>query len=114
MTLERAAVQSGSRTVRAGEHLAGDVASYYGPLEISGTVDGSVAAIGGDVVLLPGGHVRGDALSVGGQVKLAGGTVDGEMRSISALTVGPLPAATPQSAARTARRSVSLAVGWYL
>lgn len=113
MTLERAAVQNGSRTVQASEHLAGDVASYHGPLEISGTVDGSVAAIGGDVVLLPGGHVRGDALSVGGQVKLAGGTVDGEMRSISAFSVGPLAGAqlTP---AQATRRSLSLAVACYL
>ena len=70
MTLDRAEVQSGARTVQASEHLPGDVASYHGALQISGTVDGNAAAIGGDVVLLPGGHVRGDALSVGGQVGL--------------------------------------------
>lgn len=113
MTLDRAEVQSGARTVQASEHLSGDIASWHGPLEISGTVDGNAAAIGGDVVLLPGGHVRGDALSVGGQVKLAGGTVDGEMRSISAFSVGPLAGAqlTPTQATR---RSLSLAVACYL
>lgn len=113
MTLDRAEVQSGARTVQASEHLPGDVASYHGALLISGTVDGNAAAIGGDVVLLPGGHVRGDALSVGGQVKLAGGTVDGEMRSISGFSVGPLAGArlTP---AQATRRSLSLAVACYL
>ncbi|HEY7860857.1 MAG TPA: hypothetical protein VIB98_05395 [Gemmatimonadaceae bacterium] len=113
MTLDRAEVRSGARTVEASEHVPGDVASYHGALQISGTVDGNAAAIGGDVVLLPGGHVRGDALSVGGQVKLAGGTVDGEMRSISAFSVGPLAGArlTP---AQATRRSLSLAVACYL
>ena len=113
MTLDRAEVQRGARTVAASEHLSGDVASWRGPLEISGTVDGNAAAIFGDVVLLPGGHVRGDALSVGGQVKLAGGTVDGEMRSISGFSVGPLAGAqlTP---AQAMRRSLSLAVACYL
>lgn len=113
MTLDRAEMQRGARTVASSEHLTGDVASWHGPLEISGTVDGNVAAIGGDVVLLPGGHVRGDALSVGGQVKLAGGTVDGETRSISAFSVGPLAGArlTP---AQAMRRSLSLAVACYL
>lgn len=113
MTLDRAEVQSGARTVEASQHLPGDVASYHGALQISGTVDGNAAAIGGDVVLLPGGHVRGDALSVGGQVKLAGGTVDGEMRSISGFSVGPLAGArlTP---AQATRRSLSLAVACYL
>lgn len=113
MTLDRAEVQQGARTVPASEHVSGDVAAWHGSLEISGTVDGNAAAIGGDVVLLPGGHVRGDALSVGGQVRLAGGTVDGEMRSISAYSVGPLEGArlTP---AQATRRSLSLAVACYL
>jgi len=70
-------------------------------------------AVGSDVVLLPGGHVRGDALSVGGQVRMAGGTVDGESRSISAFSVGPIAGArlTP---AQATKRSLSLAVACFL
>jgi hypothetical protein len=113
MSLERAAVSSGARTVESAQHLAGDVASWHGPLEIRGTVDGNAVALGSDVVLLPGGHVRGDALSVGGQVRMAGGTIDGETRSISAFSVGPIAGArlTP---AQATRRALSLALACYL
>jgi hypothetical protein len=113
MTLDRTEVGNGARTVKASEHVSGDVASWHGPLEISGTVDGNAAAIGGDVVLLPGGHVRGDALSVGGQVKLAGGTVDGESRSISGFSVGPL-SGVKLTPAQAMRRSLSMSVACYL
>jgi hypothetical protein len=113
MSLDRAAVSSGARAVESTQHLTGDAASWHGPLEIRGTVDGNAVAIGSDVVLLPGGHVRGDALSVGGQVRMAGGTVDGETRSISAFSVGPIAGArlTP---AQATRRALSLAVACYL
>jgi hypothetical protein len=113
MSLERAAVSSGARTIESTQHLTGDVASWHGPLEIRGTVDGNAVAIGSDLVVLSGGHVRGDALSVGGQVRMAGGTVDGETRSISAFSVGPIAGArlTP---AQATRRSLSLAVACYL
>jgi hypothetical protein len=113
MSLDRAAVSSGARTVESTQHLTGDVASWHGPLEIRGTVDGNAVAVGSDVVLLPGGHVRGDALSVGGQVRMAGGTVDGETRTISAFSVGPIAGArlTP---AQATRRALSLALACYL
>jgi len=113
LSLDRSSVSASAHTVEAAQHLTGDVASWHGPLEIRGTVDGNAVAIGSDVVLLPGGHVRGDAVSVGGQVRMAGGTVDGETRSISAFSVGPIAGAqlTPQQALK---RSLSLAVACYL
>ena len=113
LLLNRSAISESQRTVEATQHVTGDVGSWHGPLEIRGTVDGNAVSIGSDVVLLPGGHVRGDAVSVGGQVRMAGGTVDGESRSISAFSVGPIAEArlTPQQALR---RSLSLAVACYL
>jgi hypothetical protein len=113
LSLDRAAISASAHTVEASQHLTGDVASWRGPLEIRGTVDGNAVAIGSDVVLLPGGHVRGDAVSVGGQVRMAGGIVDGESRSINAFSVGPIAGAqlTP---AQATRRSLSLAVACYL
>jgi len=113
MSLDRAAVSSGARTVESAQHLTGDAATWHGPLEIRGTIDGNAVAIGSDVVVLPGGHVRGDALSVGGQVRMAGGTVDGETRTISAFSVGPIAGArlTP---AQATRRALSLAVACFL
>jgi hypothetical protein len=113
LSLNRASVASGARSVESDQHLTGDAASWHGPLEIRGTVDGNAVAIGSDVVVLPGGHVRGDALSVGGQVRMAGGTVDGETRTISAFSVGPIAGArlTP---AQATRRALSLAVACFL
>jgi hypothetical protein len=111
--LDRASVASGARTIESAQRLTGDAATWHGPLEIRGTVDGNAVAIGSDVVVLPGGHVRGDALSVGGQVRMAGGTVDGETRTISAFSVGPIAGArlTP---AQATQRALSLAVACFL
>ncbi|MDQ2930855.1 MAG: polymer-forming cytoskeletal protein [Gemmatimonadota bacterium] len=113
LSLSRSALSESAHVVEGDQHLTGDIASWHGPLEIRGIVDGNAVAIGSDVVLLPGGHVRGDALSVGGQVRMAGGTVDGETRTISAFSVGPIAGAqlTP---AQATRRSLSLAASCYL
>jgi hypothetical protein len=113
LSLDRASVSSGAHTIESAQHLTGDAATWHGPLEIRGTVDGNAVAIGSDVVVLPGGHVGGDALSVGGQVRLAGGTVDGETRTISAFSVGPIAGArlTP---AQATQRALSLAIACFL
>lgn len=113
LPLSRSALSESAHVVEENQHLPGDIASWHGPLEIRGIVDGNAVALGSDVVILPGGHVRGDAVSVGGQVRMAGGTVDGETRTISAFSVGPIAGAqlTP---AQATRRSLSLAAACYL
>jgi hypothetical protein len=112
ISLARAAITSGARTVDATQHITGDVASWRGPLEIRGTVDGNAVAVNGDVVVLPGGHVGGDALSVGGVVRNSG-TIDGESRAINAFSVGPI-AGTQLTPAEATKRALSLAVACFL
>jgi len=114
LVLARGAVREGDQRVAAGETVSGSIAAWHGTLDVAGHVDGNAVAVGGDVVIHPGAVVDGDALAVGGSVRNEGGVVQGEMRSLSALTVGAVPLTPPHSAAQTARRSVSLAVGWYL
>lgn len=114
VVVPRGAVREGDQRVAASDTITGNIVAWHGTLDISGRVEGNAVAAGGDVVVHPGGAVGGDALSVGGKVRNEGGTVGGEMRSISALTVGPIPVAPPRSAAQTAKRSISLSVGWYL
>jgi hypothetical protein len=114
LVLARGAVREGDQSVAAGESVSGSIAAWHGTLDVAGHVDGNAVAVGGDVVIHPGAVRGGDALSGGGKVRNEGGSVEGEMRSISALTVGPIPAAPARNAAQTTRRSVSLAVGWYL
>ncbi|HEX5179046.1 MAG TPA: polymer-forming cytoskeletal protein [Gemmatimonadaceae bacterium] len=114
VAIERSAVESGPRTVPAGTTVNGSIGSFHGPLDVRGTVTGNAVALGGDVVVHSGGVVRGDAIALGGHVQLDGGTVEGEMRSLSALTVGPLAKSAPRTPAQATKRSLSLAVGWYL
>jgi hypothetical protein len=114
LAISRSSVREGDLQVGAGDTVAGSIAAYHGTLEVYGHVRGNAVAAGGDVVLHPGSEVGGDALSVGGEVRNEGGTVGGETRSLSDLTVGPPTAAAPASTAQTARRAVSLSVGWYL
>jgi hypothetical protein len=107
----------GNRVVPADVRLAGSAAVARGDLDVFGTVDGNALALGGDVVVHPGGRVRGDALSVFGRVRVEGGTVDGEMRTLQG-PVGPLPhraaAATPAavSPAAATYRALKIALGW--
>ncbi len=77
-----ALVTAGARTVIAGSKEPGDVATA-GRLDVLGDVAGSAFALGGDLIVGPGAHVHGDAISVGGDVRLDGGLVDGEIRRIA-------------------------------
>jgi hypothetical protein len=114
ITLSRSDVHGGEQSVAAGEKTAGSIAAWHGNLDVRGTVNGNAVAIGGNVILHPGAVVRGDAVAVGGEVRNDGGTILGESRTLSALTVGAPPGGLHGSPARTARRSISLSVGWYL
>ena len=77
-----ATITAGARTVIAGAKERGDVATA-GRLDVLGDVAGSAYALGGDLIVGPGGHVQGDAIAVGGEIRLDGGTVDGELRRIA-------------------------------
>ncbi|HEX8725435.1 MAG TPA: polymer-forming cytoskeletal protein [Gemmatimonadaceae bacterium] len=102
----------GGRTIAAGTTIDGTVAAASGPLEISGHVTGNAIALRGDVVVHQGGVVDGDAVSIGGHVRLDGGNVYGEMRSLSDLTAGP--AAAPAAAPLTTWGAMKLVLAWFL
>lgn len=92
-------VARGSLLVPTGTTRTG-TAVAQGPIVVLGTVDGSVVSLGSDVTVGAGGHVTGDALSVGGQVLADSGRVDGEIRTMSALPAlidAPAPVAQARS-----------------
>jgi hypothetical protein len=99
---------AGPRTVNGENH--GDVATVGGTLTIAGIVDGDAAAVAGDIVLLPGAIIRGDATAVGGEVRENGGKVLGEVRSTSG-KIGPISkivtAHTPPGARHEFRLSLA-------
>ena len=72
----------GGRTVAATERVPGSVATIRGDLEIFGVVDGDAVAVDGDVIVHPGGRVHGDAFAAFGRVRLEGGYVQGETRTL--------------------------------
>lgn len=108
-------VPAGPRVVPAGDTVAGPVASRGGPLDVYGTVNGDAVAYEGDVILHPGATVTGDAIAVLGRVRLLGGAVGGEVRSVrGSLARGAATQATTAAAApeATVRGRLELVVGW--
>src|SRR4051812_12868379 len=108
------AVATGGRTIGANTRVAGPVAVAGGPLHVFGTIDGDGIAVGSDVIVHPGGHITGAAVSALGKVTLmAGGTVDGEMRQLA----GPLgsvakAAAVAESPVSATRHALALSSSW--
>ena len=109
---EATPVTVGDRIVAPGEVIAGAAVTARGDLIVSGSVAHDAIAVGGDVIVRQGGVIGGDALAVDGRVRLEGGTVRGESRSIAG-PIGVTPAtATPRSALSTMWRQLLLALGW--
>jgi len=77
------------------EMTVGRVATM-GTLDVFGNVNGDAVALDGDVIVHKGAHITGDALAIGGTVRLDGGTVDGEMRSLDR-AITPTQAAAASS-----------------
>jgi hypothetical protein len=122
-------VMLGSTAIAAGDTVRGSLVVYGGPLELGGVIDGSVAVVGGDLIMLTGALVTGSASTVGGAVRLEGGQVGGEIRSITSSVPGAAAAAVdaldpsavtvvpePDAAARTWRsvRFVATSFGLFL
>jgi hypothetical protein len=75
----------GHTTVRAGQRIEGSLVVFRGNADIYGTVAGNVVALLGDVICHDGGEIEGNAVSVGGRVVEAGGTVNGDIKTLSAI-----------------------------
>ena len=71
----------GGLTLPGGARLEGTVASFRGTLRVAGEIRGTLTGINGDLVLLPGGVVRGPILVAGGRLTVGAGALhEGEAR----------------------------------
>ena len=108
-------VAMGGKTIPAGTEVTGPVAVAGGPLHIYGTINGDAIAVGSDVVVHPGGRVKGNAVSALGAVTILGGTVDGEIRQLSGvLGAVPRPAANVETPVRSTRHALALSSSWLI
>ncbi|NUQ20321.1 MAG: hypothetical protein HOQ09_05105 [Gemmatimonadaceae bacterium] len=103
-------IAPGAFTVAAGQSV-GRVAAI-GDLDVFGTVNGNAISLDGDVIVHRSAHITGDALAVGGTVRLDGGTVDGEMRSLEQAVVPSATAAASSSGLLGILGELQHVMGW--
>ncbi len=105
-------IRWGNRTVAKDERVQGPLVVGAGQIDVFGLVRGDAIALIGDVVVHPGGHVSGDAVSAGGRVRVEGGSVDGERLVLAAnLIPASAPSATSISP-ETAGNAMALSASW--
>jgi hypothetical protein len=101
----------GDRTIAANTSVTGPIAVARGNLDVYGTIDGDAVSLGGDVRVHNGGRVTGDAWSAGGSVVVEGGVVEGERRAVT------VPHYTGPRISKheplTTWQAFKLAVGWF-
>jgi hypothetical protein len=104
---EASAFVQGDREIAAGTTQKGPLA-LIGTLRVAGTLDGDAFAYGGDILVLPGGHITGSAVAIAGRVQLSGGDVDGEVRALG----GSFAPIVPVTVAAGTGHTVALTLGW--
>ena len=106
----------GNVEVPAGATRRGPVAVARGNLDVRGRVEGDAIALHGDVVIHSGGHVTGNVAAVDGRVRVAGGVVDGDVRSVTGFTGDLLSRAAGEARERqplTTWGAVRLVLAWF-
>jgi hypothetical protein len=103
----------GGRTVAPEDTMRGVVAVARGPLEVRGRIDGNALALHGDIIIYPGGVIRGDAVAIGGRVRARGGVVEGDIRSLSGLFPMPSRSGNQEGAsAADTWQAMKVVLGW--
>src|SRR5947207_2002416 len=80
----------GSHEVTDSQPARGTVAVARGNLGVRGPVQGDALVLHGDLLVYPGGLISGNAVAVDGRVRIMGGVVGGDVRSVRGLTAGLL------------------------
>lgn len=102
---------SGEITVPSGTRVAGPLAASNGSVHVFGTVTGDVIAYRGDVVVHEKGEVTGNAISIGGAVRVEGGHVAGQTLTLGGDVPGPGAGQAIPPANRTMHQ-LALVGGW--
>jgi hypothetical protein len=103
----------GDFSIGSDQAVTGDLLVLEGTADVYGRLNGNLVSWGGDIVLHPGAVIDGDVLALAGQVRLEGGEVTGEVRTLSAPAAEQSPAA-PTSPMRHIFRSLAGTTGVFL
>jgi hypothetical protein len=95
----------GDYSVGSTETQTGHLLVLRGDADIYGRLMGNLVTVEGDVILHPGSLVSGDILTLGGDVRDAGGEIGGEVRTLRSTTV-LTPATTVSEPAPSAAATV--------
>lgn len=89
-----AAVPAGARVIQGGSRVDGTVLVRDGQLRVAGEINGDAIVQNGDLLVVEGARITGDAIAFNGTVRVEGGTVEGQIRSLrgsNAVTAAQLP-----------------------
>jgi hypothetical protein len=98
LTIPGGTARRGNFTLGSAERLDGNLLVVEGDADVHGALRGNLVTVKGDVVVHPGGVITGDVLTLGGDVRDAGGEIGGEVRALKSTTVlSPAPQSVSQA-----------------
>jgi hypothetical protein len=112
---EASAFKLGNQAIDSGT-ASGPVSVARGNLVVRGRVSGDALVLHGDIIVLPGGVITGNAISVDGRIRPNGGVIEGDIRAIRGLTGSLLAAAAGKAGTAgppTTIASLKMVVGWF-
>lgn len=113
LTVPNGQARLGDFSIGSDQRVTGDLLVLQGTADVYGRLDGNLVSWGGDIVLHSGAVVAGDVLALDGQVRLEGGEVTGEVRTMSSPAAEQPPAAV-QSPMSHVLRSLAGTAGVFL
>jgi hypothetical protein len=97
LTIPGGNARRGDFSLGSSENHSGHLLVVDGDANIYGHLSGNLVTVRGDVVVHRGGIVSGDVLTLGGEVREAGGEIGGEVRTLRSTTLlSPLVSAPPE------------------
>lgn len=112
---EASAFRLGTQEIASGTST-GAVAVARGNLVVMGRIAGDALVLHGDIIVLPGGSIAGNAVAVDGRVRPSGGIIEGDIRGIRGVTGSLLARAAGRAESErpaTTLSSLKMSLGWF-
>jgi hypothetical protein len=103
--------KAGPRALAAGTRTPGPVAVSDGNADVHGRVDGDVVTYRGDIIVHDRAEIAGNAIAIGGTVRMEGGRVSGQTLTLAVDGQG-LPVKAAATPSRRIMEQLALVGGW--